>query len=115
MLTQPAEGRLTLEVLEGRTLPAAAIIPILAVNQDTGIVVQALGQPVRTAGTLPTQDLPTPAAPAPGQLPVGSLLWTYQSAWGFAGRIVFPGTDLQIRSATGPGPMTQPPGVFMVG
>jgi len=118
MLTQPAgghPGRLALEVLEGRSLPAAPFIPIPTVGQDTGIIVQALVQPVPTAGTLPTQALPTAAAPAPGQLPVGSLLWTYQSAWGFAGRIVFPGTDLQIRSATGPGPMTQPPGLFPAG
>jgi len=38
-----------------------------------------------------------------------------QSAAGFQGRIVFPGTGLMVRSATEPGPMAQFPGLFLVG
>jgi len=38
-----------------------------------------------------------------------------QSAAGFQGRIVFPGTGLMVRSATEPGPMAQLPGNFLVG
>jgi hypothetical protein len=34
---------------------------------------------------------------------------------GFRGRLVFPGTGLQDRSATVPGPLDQPPGTFLVG
>src|SRR5262249_49334298 len=37
------------------------------------------------------------------------------SAGGFQGRLVFPGTGLLVRSATLPGPMDQPPGVFLSG
>jgi len=38
-----------------------------------------------------------------------------QSAAGFQGRLVFPGTGLMVRSPTEPGPMAQSPGLFLVG
>jgi len=38
-----------------------------------------------------------------------------QSAAGFQGRVVFPGTGMMVRAATEPGPMAQTPGLFLVG
>jgi hypothetical protein len=50
-------------------------------------------------------------APSLAQLPVPS----FAAPTGFAGRIVFPGTGIDVRSATGDGPFSQLPGVFQFG
>ncbi len=63
---------------------------------------------------------PRAAAILPSGQTVDALLATaqppaYLSAAGFQGRLVFPGTGLQVRSPTLPGPMDQPPGLLLYG
>ena len=100
--------RLGLEALEARWLPAtpapAAVPAATTVANDTAVVAAALVPP---APALPAQALPGQAPALPPVIDPGPL--------GFPGRVVFPGTGLQARSVTAPGPMGQPPGAFLVG
>jgi hypothetical protein len=83
------------------TLPSA--IP----GSPTTQTLQTSTLPAQLGSTLTSQTLVQSLA----QLPIPSFL----APSGYTGRIVFPGTGLNIRAATGDGPLTQPPGVFQVG
>lgn len=112
--SQFSSCRLVLEVLEGRCPPAAAPITPLTASADTGLIVPLVAQPA-PVNNAAAQALLTPATALPGAPLSPQPPLIDQMVWGFPGRIVFPGTGLQVRSATEPGPMTQPPGVFLVG
>ena len=103
--------RPALEALEARWLPAApapaAVPAATTVANDTALVAAVVVQaapamPAGAAVAVPGQPAAVPPLIDPGPL-------------GFPGRVVFPGTGLQVRSATAPGPMDQPPGAFVVG
>ena len=120
MLTLPARGRPrrppssrrpALEVLEARSLPAApAPIPIPGgLSNDVVIVTADLLRAGPTSAAALATALPAAVLAPPS--PVGAPLID-QSVLGFQGLLVFPGTGLQIRSAMGPGAITQSPGQF---
>jgi hypothetical protein len=121
--------RPVLEALEDRTAPAV-VAPVAAVTPTgTFPTVPALTSPLTTTSIggpqLVTQVVGSKVVTLPAnggnavQLPpqpsLLSPLPTVTATTGFPGRIVFPGTDLQVRSATGDGPFTQAPGVLPVG
>ena len=74
------------------------------------LTVQTIG-----SGTISTANLgtaPTTLQPQPSQL---QALPTIVVPSSFPGRLLFPGTDVQQRVATGDGPFAQSPGVYPVG
>jgi hypothetical protein len=122
--------RPVLEPLEDRTTPAVVTPAAAVVPTGTFPTVPAQTAPLTTTQIggpqLVTQVIGSKVVtlPAPGgnvvQLPPqpsssSPLPTTTTTTTGFAGRLVFPGTDLQVRSATGDGPFTQLPGVYPVG
>jgi hypothetical protein len=75
-------------------------------RQQTSSLPSALG-PAIALSTLSAQS----PVQSLGQLPVASFF----APLGYPGRIVFPGTGIDVRSATGYGPTSQLPGVFQSG
>jgi hypothetical protein len=104
--------RPVLEVLEDRSVLSPVAIPALApAAGNTEFIAGLLSQP--GSPTSAGIQLPLHTAVGQPQAPEPSLV--DQPVLGFSGRIVFPGTALQERSGTGSGPLSQPPGLFLVG
>jgi hypothetical protein len=111
-----------LEALEERATPAAlapvtpvvaaAGPPTAAVANDQALVTAVLQQPL-PAPLVANLPAATGSNPAAGLATLPSPI--DQASIGFPGRIAFPGTGLTQRSATGSGPFTQPPGLFLPG
>jgi hypothetical protein len=87
-------------------------IAVPAVVSSNTELVAGLLQPAAAPLAGPAQAVATAGVPAPGQVPASPI---DQTAFGFPGRIVFPGTGLQARSATASGPLSQQPGALLVG
>jgi len=126
----PAAGLTAGQALPQTNVPTAgqvalptATVPVLG---TPGVATPPLPNLVPLpAGSLPTLGTADPrllatqpgqatAPPAPATLNAVQQVAT-QSALGFPGRLVFPGTGLQVRSPTGQGPVDQPPGQFLSG
>jgi hypothetical protein len=118
-----------LEPLEERWALAAGVAPTAAMSAplQQADTTTLLSTPVPSAipGSPTAQPLQTGTGPAQvgatvnsqsllqslGQLPVPSFF----APLGYPGRIVFPGTGIDVRAATGDGPLSQAPGIFQVG
>jgi hypothetical protein len=112
-------ARLRLEVLEDRSVPASLPPPNLLV---TNVEAQsALAEasvsfppaPIALSATTPPGDQVVSGPPAVPTLP--NLPSPDVDALGFTGRFVFPGTGVQSLVANGDGPLTQPPGLYLLG
>jgi hypothetical protein len=131
-------SRLRLEALEGRAVPASLATPNLLaadVADQSALTRRFLlapsptppdGLAVITLAELAAVSAPLPQSAqvlsAPGLLSSGSGAQAQpgasaadQAVLDFAGRLAFPGTGLEVRVANGNGPLTQPPGLYLVG
>jgi hypothetical protein len=118
-----------LERLEDRLAPAAT--PLAPVPPEFGALTVPVAEDLNTSAVTASlvfsdvrvafaQGAAFAAVPAPvgatgDQAGATAPSFIDQSVYGFQGRVLFPGTGMEVRTATQAGPLSQPPGRFLEG
>src|SRR5262245_50624551 len=104
-----------LEALEDRATPASAAATNAAISAVESQITlsRSVASLTNTVTVAPITPLADQIVAGPVVAQTGAPFRPDISALGFPGRIVFPGSGTQARVATGDGPLTQLPGIYL--